>query len=104
MAKKIVHEGDIGMDITLQAIKNGAALSLSGASALRIFAKPPSGTVKTWTATVVSAAEGTFRYRTTAASDLDEEGTWILQGRFVLNNLNPGHTTKSALLVESALA
>ena len=101
-----VHEGDVGVDITLQAIEDGAIVNITGATDRFIYARTPSGTVKTWAATIVSGANGTLRFRTLLASDLDEEGTWTLQGKFTLGS-NPawtGYTEKVSLLVKSALA
>ena len=98
-----VHEGDVGADITLQVIEDGAIVNITGATDRFIYARTPSGTVKTWAATIVSGSNGTFKYRTLLAADLDEEGTWTLQGKFKLGDWT-GYTEKVELLVAAALA
>ncbi len=100
---QVVHEGEVGTVITLQAIENGAVVNITGGTNFKIFARTPSGTVKTWTASIITAASGTFGYTTTATSDLDEEGMWLLQGKFTLSGWT-GYALKSQLDVRSALA
>ena len=50
------------------------------ATSYQIFAKAPSGATKTFTASLTSGTSRRITY-TTLTSDIDEAGTWTLQGR-----------------------
>jgi len=75
------HINNVGTDIqvTIQDC-NGVALDISDSTALAIVLKAPSGTSTSHTATFVnSGTDGLIRYVTTSG-DLDEVGTWKIQG------------------------
>ena len=73
--KDKVYVGAVGLDIICDA-----ETSLTGASAVSIKYKKPSGTTGTWTGAIVSSQSGpTYGVGyTTSIGDLDEAGVWKL--------------------------
>ena len=90
------HKGDIGTVIKIDVGEN-----ISSATVRKIkYKKPATGTIGEWTA----AASGTtaIAYTTTAAADLNEIGTWQLQG-YIEMPAWKGHTTKPLMEVLEVL-
>ena len=72
----MIHVGDIGTVIT---ITPSGTTDITGATAVSIYYRKPSGSTGTWTASLVG---NTIQY-TTIAGDIDEFGTWNIQGQVV---------------------
>lgn len=70
----MLHVGDVSGVIRLTS-----SFDLSTASDLRIYYTKPSGATGYWTA-ALSGTTG-IEYTTSSASDLDESGQWLFQGR-----------------------
>ncbi len=72
------------IEITVQktdAAGTRSVRDISGQTALKIFALPPVGSVKTFTAALTSdGTDGKMRYTTANTADLDESGKWKIQG------------------------
>jgi hypothetical protein len=90
-----IYKGDIGLAITLDLGE-----SIAAATALKIHYKKPSGTTGTWTA--VLSGTTALAYTTTAASDIDEGGSWQLQAAFTLSGWT-GHSTIATMAVSEPL-
>ncbi len=80
-----VHYNDIGtvFEVTVKDCVSGTAtvLDVSGASALELVFKSPSGVAATKTASLVTdGTDGKIKY-TTVDGDLNEVGTWRLQAK-----------------------
>ena len=71
-----IFVGTVGFKITLVL---GVDVSAGGAT-VRIRYLKPDGTTAEWNAVIDSAPNGTISYTTTAAADLDQPGTWKLNG------------------------
>lgn len=97
-----VHLGDIGTVFELTVTEKNVALDISLATELQILFKKPSGTVLTKTAVFTNTgSDGLIRYLS-IEGDLDEVGSWFIQGRVTL----PGgkwSTEKGSFLVESII-
>ena len=86
MSANEIHLNDIGTKF-LVTIKDGAsAVDVSGASTKQIIIQKPSGTKLTLTATFDDdGTDGKISY-TTVADDLDEAGSYKLQGKVVISD------------------
>ena len=71
-----VFVGDLGVKIILDC-----GTSIAAATTRTIKYRKPGGEVKSWTGTQETTT--TISYTTTAATDLDEAGTWQLQAYVV---------------------
>jgi hypothetical protein len=60
-------------------IKLNAGEDLSSATVKRIYYRKPSGTQSFWAASL-DATNQILQYSTTATTDLDEDGEWVLDG------------------------
>ena len=69
----MIHEGQVGAIIRLTSTTD-----LSAALSVSIRYRKPSGASGTWTAAMSGTTN--IQYTTTAAADLDEDGTWTFQG------------------------
>jgi hypothetical protein len=75
MNPPITFVGTVGFEISLDL-----AIDITAVGAvLSVRAQKPSGAAVTWTASIVDGASGLISY-TTILDDLDEAGTWRLQG------------------------
>jgi len=80
-----MNVNDVGTILELTVKENGAVVDLSSQTALSIFLKKPSGTTASKTGTLTTdGTDGKFRY-TTLTGDIDETGTWTLQGKVVIS-------------------
>ena len=74
------HVIEITVETTDAAGTRGAR-DISSQTALKIFADPPVGSVKTFTAALTTdGTDGKMQYITAATGDLDESGVWKIQG------------------------
>jgi len=90
-----LHKGDIGAVIRLTT-----DLDISGASALSVKYRKPSGTTGSWTGTLNGT--NNLQYTTTDADDLDEAGDWSFQGLVTGVSGWTGHTTeKTATILDT---
>ena len=79
------HVGDVGLALQLVIVESGAPVSLVGATTLEIVAQSPKGVSKTWPAIFVTdGTDGAIQYITEDPADLDEVGTWYMQGRVAI--------------------
>lgn len=88
------HLGDTGVDLTVEIpdCSDGAAasdrLDLTGATTTEITLKKPDDSSTTKVAVIVGApTNGVIGY-TTLAPDLDQTGTWKIQGHVVVGTLD----------------
>jgi hypothetical protein len=63
-------------------LKVTLAIPTEGAGVAKILFKRPDNTADEWVATVADATSGLLEY-TTAAGDLDQPGTWKLNGQWL---------------------
>ena len=74
----LIHVGDIGAII---GIDLAGTVNLAAATAVYIKYRKPNGDEGTWTGTVNGEI---IQYTTTAATDVDQYGVWIMQATFEL--------------------
>lgn len=76
-----IHLGDVGTVFTATILdENGAAVDVSSASELTLVYNKPDGTAIERTAVLVNdGTDGMISY-TTIALDIDQVGTWRVQG------------------------
>lgn len=78
----VIHVGDVGTIITLTIYEDDetTAVDVSSATTKTIYVRKPSGTKDSWTATFTTdGSDGKITY-TTTTGDIDETGTWLVQG------------------------
>jgi hypothetical protein len=96
-----VQKGNIGVSIIVQIIGvDGEAFNIADASVLAIKYKKPNGVTGSWTATVLNADDGQIEFKTTAASDLDQVGDWMIQGYAEFSDGRKIRTTQGRLHVD----
>ncbi len=84
MAANEIHQNDIGTKF-LVTIKDGdSAVDISGASTKQIIIKKPSGTNLTNAASFNSDGTDGKIYYNALSGDLDETGTYKIQGKVVI--------------------
>lgn len=79
MSEKI-HINDIGTSIRIRVQENNKDIDISSATTLQIKLKKPSGTLDTHVASFVTDGTDALMHYITLAGDLDEIGTWRVQG------------------------
>ena len=92
--------GNIGTSIR-RTIRDqaGAVVDISGTTVRKFYFRKPNGVVVTKTAALVGGGTGgIMEYVTTAASDLDIPGEWVLQG-FITNSSGSWFTNRDRLPV-----
>ena len=98
-----VHNGDVGtiFRLTITDI-DGAAIDVSTAVVKYIYFQDPAGTIMQKTATFYTdGTDGKIQY-TTVNGDIDEAGTWMIQG-YVETSLGKFWTEKDSFKVYSTL-
>ena len=81
-----IHLDDIGTKFLLTVKDGDAAVDISSASTKQIIIKKPSGTVLTKNASFeTDGTNGQINY-TIIATDLDEVGTYQLQGKVIITD------------------
>ncbi len=79
-----IYKNDIGTLIEATIIEKGAILNIGTATTKQFLFKKPSGAILTKVAAFSSdGTDGKLKYLT-ISGDLDETGTWVLQGRVVM--------------------
>lgn len=87
MASINPHVGDVGtaFEVTIKD-QDGAVVNLAGASALVMTFQKPDGTSSNKPAQLSSTgADGKMKY-VTITGDLDQNGTWAIQGHVTLSD------------------
>ena len=104
MATIYVHNADEGTIFRLTITDTaGTAIDVSTASTKFIYFKDPSGNkVQKSAAFYTDGSDGIIQY-TTQAGDIDEEGTWQVQG-YVETSLGKFFTEKSSFKVYSNIS
>ena len=99
-----VHNGDIGTVFRLSIVDTaGTAIDVSTATVKYIYFQDPSGVKTQKTAAFYTdGTDGKIQY-TTIAGDIDEVGTWMVQG-YVETSLGKFWTEKDSFKVYSTLA
>ncbi len=83
-----IHKGDIGtaFQITMRD-ENGAIIDLTSASEKKIRLQRPDLTTTEVNATfATNGADGVIQWKTAVAGDLNQAGTWKIQGVVTLSN------------------
>ena len=99
-----VHNGDIGTVFRLTITDTaGTAIDVSTAAVKYIYFQDPTGAkVQKTAAFTTNGSDGKIQY-TTIAGDIDEVGTWMVQG-YVETSLGKFWTEKDSFKVYSTLA
>ena len=81
-----IHQNDVGTQFLVTVKDGSSAVNISSATTKQLIIKKPSGTKLTKTATYsTDGADGKIYYNT-VADDLDEAGTYKLQGKVVISD------------------
>ena len=86
MAANEIHLNDIGTQFLLTIKDGSTAVDVSSASTKQIIIKKPSGTKMTKSATFSSDGSDGKIYYASIADDLDETGSYKLQGKVVITD------------------
>ena len=86
MAANEIHLNDIGTQFLLTIKDGSSAVDVSTASTKQIIIKKPSGTKITATATFSTDGSDGKIYYSTVADDLDETGSYKLQGKVIISD------------------
>ena len=99
-----VHNGDVGTAFRLTIVNTaGTAIDVSTATTKYIYFQDPTGAkVQKTAAFTTNGSDGKIQY-TTIAGDIDEVGTWMIQG-YVETSLGKFWTEKDSFRVYSTLA
>lgn len=99
----VIHNGDIGTAFELTIVDtNGATIDVSTATVKYIYFSDPTGTrMKKTAAFKTDGSDGIITY-TTVDGDIDEVGTWQVQG-YIETLLGKFYTEKSSFRVLSTL-
>lgn len=96
MAANEIHKGNIGTAFTVTIKESGLPLDISGTTSRSItFMKPEDGSLSVKSATLVGGGSGGLMQYVTVSGDLNQCGTWYLQG-FVYFNTNDSHYSDKA--------
>lgn len=81
-AADVIHNGDVGTVVTLTIYEDDetTVVDVSAAATKTIYVKKPSGTKDSWTASFTTDGSDGKIYYTTTTGDIDETGTWLVQG------------------------
>ncbi len=75
-----IHEGDIGTKLLITVTDCDNPVDISSANSLSIFIKKPNGTILTRTGVLNTDGVDGKMYYITVAGDLDEAGSYKIQG------------------------
>ena len=81
-----IHLNDIGTQFVLTVKDGSSAVDISGATTKQIIIQKPSGTKITASTTFSSDGVDGKMYYTTLADDLDEAGSYKLQGKVIISD------------------
>tara|TARA_Y100000994_G_scaffold246549_2_gene250084 strand:- start:151 stop:459 length:309 start_codon:yes stop_codon:yes gene_type:complete len=81
-----IHQNDVGTQFLVTVKDGSSAVNISSATTKQLIIKKPSGTKLTKAAAYsTDGADGKIYYNT-VADDLDEAGTYKLQGKVVISD------------------
>tara|TARA_R110002110_G_scaffold293063_4_gene507080 strand:+ start:326 stop:634 length:309 start_codon:yes stop_codon:yes gene_type:complete len=81
-----IHLNDIGTQFLLTVTDGSTAVDISSASTKQIIIKKPSGTKITANTAFSSDGSDGKMYYTTVTNDLDEAGSYKLQGKVIISD------------------
>tara|TARA_R100000008_G_C3580871_1_gene168420 strand:- start:668 stop:976 length:309 start_codon:yes stop_codon:yes gene_type:complete len=81
-----IHQNDIGTKFVVTIKDGSSAVDVSGATTKQIIFKKPSGTTLTKAAAFNSDGSDGIIYYSAASEDLDETGTYKIQGKVVISD------------------
>lgn len=81
-----VHENDIGTKLLITVTDDGSIVNISNANSLTILIKKPNGSILSRVGTLETDGVDGKMYYITVAGDIDEAGTYKIQGRVSLPN------------------
>mgnify|MGYP001567167843 FL=1 len=81
--------GDIGKDIEVTVMEDGAVLNISTATTKELIFTHADGTTKTFAAAFVgTGTDGKIKYTTVLTSDFDKPGRWQVQWHVIVGSRN----------------
>lgn len=84
MTDTVVHVGDVGTVFEVTVLEDGVPLDVSTATDKALLFRSPSGALAVQAAAfTTTGADGKIEYQT-LSGDIDEVGTWRVQGRIVI--------------------
>ena len=86
MAKNEIHQDDVGTKFLVTIYDDSSVVNVSGASTKQIIFKKPDGTKLTKSAAFNSDGTDGKIYYTAVTDDLDEIGTYEIQGKVVITD------------------
>lgn len=99
------QKNSVGLSIQIACIDDsGSPIDLTNANVIKIECIKPDGTSREWIADVLNLVDATIEYRTIATSDLDQSGTWNMQGYIEFSDGRKFHTTPGRLYVQNNIA
>lgn len=84
MASEEIHVDDIGTSIRIKVQEENLNVDISAATLMRIKLKKPSGALDTHSASFVTDGTDALMHFVSIAGDIDEAGTWRIQGFIIL--------------------
>lgn len=104
MATANPHVGDIGTAFEATVYDRGSLVDLSSFTTLELVFRSPKGTVTTQTAELVTdGTDGKLQYVTQTSDDLNEAGSWQVQGRMSKSD-GTWRTAVSTFVVDANLS
>tara|TARA_R110000824_G_scaffold395962_1_gene597094 strand:+ start:603 stop:911 length:309 start_codon:yes stop_codon:yes gene_type:complete len=86
MAKNEIHKDDIGTKFLVTIYDGSSVVNVSGSSSKQIIFKKPAGTKLTKSAAFDSDGTDGKIYYAAVAGDLDETGTYEIQGKVIVTD------------------
>jgi len=86
MAANEIHENDVGTKFLVTVTDGSSAVNISSASTKQLIIKKPSGTKLTKATSFSTDGTDGKMYYNIAADDLDEAGTYKLQGKVIISD------------------
>ncbi len=86
MPSNEIHKNDIGTKFVVTIKDGDSAVDVSGATTKQIIIKKPSGTTLTKAAAFNSDGSNGIIYYAAVSGDLDETGTYKIQGKVVISD------------------
>ena len=96
MSAEKIHINDIGTSVRIQVQEDGVDVDISAATTLQIKLKKPSGILDTHIASFVTDGTDALMHYITASGDLDEAGTWRIQGFIIFPSSSGEFNTDTA--------
>ena len=81
-----IHQNDVGTQFLVTVKDGSSAVNISSATTKQLIIKKPSGTKLTKTAAYSTDGTDGKIYYNTVVDDLDEAGTYKLQGKVVISD------------------